>query len=243
MGYSYKIYKLTLPNGKAYVGMTMQKLNDRWESGKGYKHSPIFNKALSEVDWQDVKKEVLATTEDANTAEELEMFYIAKYNLTNPENGYNIDNGGNRKGTHSEATKRKIGERNKGKAVSKETREKLRQANLGKYGEKNAFYGRHHTEENKRKQSERMRANKYFYGKHHSEEFKRAKSIQMHEKYKDGKSPKCKIVQMYEAGELVKEFTSLTKAALNAGISKSLLCSIIKRQDERNGKTWRYKDA
>ena len=54
------------------------------------------------------------------------------YNSNNNNFGYNIENGGNTIGTHSEETKRKIGEGNKGKIVSLETREKIRQAKLGK---------------------------------------------------------------------------------------------------------------
>lgn len=49
---------------------------------------------------------------------------------------------------HTEEEKRKIGEGNKGKEVTQETRDKLRQAMSG---ENNPFYGKHHTEEAKRK--------------------------------------------------------------------------------------------
>lgn len=239
----YKIYKLTLPNGKAYVGMTRQELKKRWENGKGYKDSQVFSKALAKVEWSDVKKEVLAMTDSKDKAEELEMFYIAKFNLTNPEFGYNVDNGGNRKGTHSEATKRKISEKNKGKIVSEETRRKLRERNLDLVGEKNPFYGKHHSEKVKEAQSERMKGNQFFKEHHHSDEFKKMKSRQMREKYGNGKSPLCRTVEMYENGKLIKEFISLTEAALNAGISRSYLCTLIKRQEEKNGIIWRYKDA
>ena len=44
----------------------------------------------------------------------------------------------------------------------------------GKYtGEKNSFYGKHHTEESKRKNVESHKGNKYRLGKHHTEESKR----------------------------------------------------------------------
>ncbi len=66
---------------------------------------------------------------------------------------------------HTEETKQKIGDGNRGKDVSEETREKLRNLRLNKptseetkekislsmIGEKNHFYGKHHTEETKEK--------------------------------------------------------------------------------------------
>ena len=79
---------------------------------------------------------------------------------------------------HSEETKRKISESNKGRVVSSETREKIKLANLGKK----------RTEETKRKiglvtkgkknpkHSEWMKKNGPMIGKHHSEETKRKMS-------------------------------------------------------------------
>ena len=83
---------------------------------------------------------------------------------------------------HSEETKKKIAEANKGKPspnkgkhLSEETRKKMREAMKG---EKNPFYGKHHTEESKRMNSEAHKGKKLgkdnpFYGKHHSEEFRK----------------------------------------------------------------------
>ena len=92
---------------------------------------------------------------------------------------------------HTEETKEKIRRKLLGRKVSKETRlklsiaakkrkhtkeslEKLRQANLG---ENNAMYGKHHTEEAKRKISEKKKGtcsgkDHYLYGVGHSEETK-----------------------------------------------------------------------
>lgn len=53
---------------------------------------------------------------------------------------------------HSEETKKKIGEGNKGKTITKEQREKISLSRLGKYtGKKNPFYNKNHTEETKLK--------------------------------------------------------------------------------------------
>ena len=81
---------------------------------------------------------------------------------------------------HTEEAKRKMSEKakgrigyNKGKHLSKETREKIRKASL-KYFETHdsPFKGKHLSDEAKRKISEKNKGNKYWLGKHHTEETK-----------------------------------------------------------------------
>ena len=130
----YKIYKLIFPNGKVYIGQTKQEIQKRWGfQGKGYKNCPKVYNAILKYGWENVKKEILYDKLNHNDANMLEIKLITEvYNSNNNNFGYNIENGGNTIGTHSEETKRKIGEGNKGKIVSLETREKIRQAKLGK---------------------------------------------------------------------------------------------------------------
>ena len=130
----YKIYKLIFPNGKVYIGQTKQEIQKRWGfQGKGYNNCPKVYNAILKYGWENVKKEILYDKLNHNDANMLEIKLITEvYNSNNNNFGYNIENGGNTIGTHSEETKRKIGEGNKGKIVSLETREKIRQAKLGK---------------------------------------------------------------------------------------------------------------
>lgn len=239
----YTVYCHTSPSGKKYIGITMQTVEKRWENGYGYKKCPRIYGAIKKYGWENFTHEILMTGLTKEEAEKEEIRLIAELNTADERFGYNIENGGNVTGTHSEETKRKISEGNKGKKVSEKTKEKWRRTvekNQSIHGEKNPFYGKHHTEETKRAHSEFMKGNTYFKGKHHSEEFKRMKSQQMKEKYKDGNSNDKKLLCLDKEGNIVNQFGSLTKAARAIGVSRSWLCTKIKRNQEFKGFYWRY---
>lgn len=80
---------------------------------------------------------------------------IKKYGKMNFERAkgkaeYNIANGGNGKGTISEATKRKMSEAKKGKRLSEETKRKMSEVHKGKT---TWMKGKYHSEESKKKMS------------------------------------------------------------------------------------------
>ena len=93
------IYKLTnIVNNKIYIGQTTE---DREEKRK-YEHKKMIdgcrylNFAIQKYGWNNFQYSVLLKEEC--TAEELDAYeidFIAKYNSTNPELGYNICLGGN----------------------------------------------------------------------------------------------------------------------------------------------------
>lgn len=91
----YLIYKHTnLINGKAYIGQTCQKTRIRWNYGLGYKHNAHFYAAIKKYGWNNFKHEILyehLTQEEAN---KLEQELIIKYDLQNPDKGYNYAVGG-----------------------------------------------------------------------------------------------------------------------------------------------------
>lgn len=182
----YKVYKHTLPkeisgkeNDMVYIGITSQESPwDRWgTNGSHYKYNTHFSRAITKYSWQNFLHEILFDRLTKVEAEILEIKLIAKYDSTNDKYGYNKANGGSSVGKHTEKTKRiisekakkrfenpennpmygkhhseetrkKIGERNAGKKISIEARQKLSMANAG---EKNCMYGQTHTQEAREK--------------------------------------------------------------------------------------------
>lgn len=239
---NYKVYKHTSPNGKVYIGITCQKLSRRFMNGKGYKQCPRMANAIKKYGWNNFKHEVLFDGLTKAEAEEIEIELIKKYKSNDSKYGYNIENGGNTSGTHSEETKQKISEANKGRTFSEESILKMQAAHRGKQmGKENPFYGRKHTEECKKQHSEFMKGNQYNKGNHHSDEFKKQKSIQMHEKYKDGGNPRCKqIIHYDDFGNIIKIYVSLREVAREFNHSTA---TIYKWVHDENNKEWSYEQG
>lgn len=107
----YKIYKLTTPDGKVYIGKTSLRLTDRWNRGRNYSKNTAFFNAIVKYGWDNIAKEVLHETEDEAVASNLEIEEILKHKSNDRNFGYNR-NIGNRM---SEEQKRKQSERQKGK--------------------------------------------------------------------------------------------------------------------------------
>ena len=233
----YCVYKHTSPSGKVYIGLTCQSLQKRWMNGRGYKHCPVMAKAIAKYGWENFTHEVLETGLTKQEAEMLERQLIRAYNSTDRRFGYNVDYGGNCTGTHSEETKRKISEGNKGKKLTPEQCKAMSEAKKGKLtGADNPFYGRHHTESVRKAQSEMMKGNEFFKGKHHSEEFKKMKSQQMKEKYGNGKHPQCMPVEHEEDG-VVETYSSISEAARQLKVSTSTIHKYVYNE---NNKNWRF---
>lgn len=115
---TYEVYKLTnLVNNKVYIGCTTQGSGSRFQkhickanSGSDY---PL-HQALREFGDKKFKLDIL---EFCNSEEEMqtrEIFYIANFDSTNPERGYNVRSGGGIH-RHTEESKQKIGDIHRGK--------------------------------------------------------------------------------------------------------------------------------
>lgn len=168
---SYCVYKHTFPNGKVYIGITRQEPEIRWNYGHGYDTQQLMARAIEKYGWDNIEHEVVCDGLSKEEAEQKEIELIADYQSNNNEFGYNVANGGNAIGKHSNETKNKISESLKGHYVSDETKQKISEANKENMP---WTYGKHHSEETKKKLSEALSGeNNPNYGKSLSEETKR----------------------------------------------------------------------
>ena len=132
---SYTVYCHTNKhNGKKYVGVTSQSPYDRWQNGKHYNRHRRFWEDIERYGWEEFTHEILYTGLTEQEASYEEKRLIEKWDLTNPEYGYNTFNGGG-------IVK-----------PSEKAKEKLSALNSGEH---NPFYGCHHSEESKRIMRER----------------------------------------------------------------------------------------
>lgn len=187
---SYSVYKHTFPNGKVYIGITSQEPNERWgvngrryltKNKNGRYNQQLMARAICKYDWDNVKHEILFNNLTKIDAEQKEMDLISYYKSNKKDFGYNISNGGNTKGTVSEETKQKLRDINLGKKYSEETKEKISKLRMGRYHSKrtremisNSLMGHIVTIETRKKISESNKGYKHYnFGKHLSDEQKK----------------------------------------------------------------------
>ena len=144
----WTIYMYTFPNGKRYVGATMQRLHAR--QGKDwnrYKLCRLLWPAIQEFGVDNIKTDILfkgyITDEEAGA---LEQHYIALYKTNasryqNPSYGYNLGDGG--EGLHNRQISEERKEvlraqmeilraQNQQRPVSEETRRRISEGNKGR---------------------------------------------------------------------------------------------------------------
>lgn len=173
---THVIYKYTnIHNNKMYIGRTCQPLSQRAGlNGQNYKGSTYFWNAIQKYGWDSFSCDILESELDAKTASEREIYWIKYFQSDNPNIGYNIinkvlsdysDKHGNK---ISEKLKDNCGEKNGfyGKHHTEQTKQHFR----------DLFTGKHPTEETRRKMSEARQKHPLvgelngMYGKHHTEE-------------------------------------------------------------------------
>lgn len=85
----YKIYLLTFPNGKVYVGITSQNEKDRWKNGNGYIENEIMYNDILKYGWVNIKKDILYKDLLFDEAREKEKELIILYKSHLKKHGYN----------------------------------------------------------------------------------------------------------------------------------------------------------
>ena len=152
-GYIYMIVNKT--NGKKYIGQhkSMKFCHQDKYMGSGKKLASA-KKHYGIENFEKLLVQYVETQEEAN---EQEIFWIAHYDTTNPEKGYNILVGGSQRKDYkpTEETKRKISETMKGRPTwNKGKKTGIVTSTVYKKGHKCYLEGKHHLEETKRKISE-----------------------------------------------------------------------------------------
>lgn len=245
------IHKCKITN-KYYVGQTCRKLEKRWgKNGKNYtEHNNLkFYNAIQKYGWENFEHYIVAKTHSLKEAYELEQYYIEK--LDTYKNGYNSTLGGSG---------------SKGKVISKEQREHLSKLLKGKetHGWKeyfilNPMFGKHHTEETKRKignanrgrvisKEGRERMSLAKLGKKRgpmSEETRRKIGLAHIGKIGPTKGkhinhPRCIPVEQYDMNEkFIKEYKSINEAEQETGAKQ--IARSIKLGIKAGGYIWKRK--
>jgi len=88
------IYKAEFPNGKVYIGKTINLksriYNHIWNSKKDHNKHIIMYKAIRKYGEENIKWEILCECTNSEDMKEKEIFYIKKYNSTVHKFGYNM---------------------------------------------------------------------------------------------------------------------------------------------------------
>ena len=185
-----------LKNGKSYIGMTSKEPKKRWRSGWGYKNNLRMWSDIQNSDWnKDWEHNIIGKFEDKQEALNLEEMFIWLFDSTNE--GYNIS-------TY---------DRNSYKRTD-ETRRKNSESMTGK---KNPMYGKHHSEDTKRKMSEAHKGKIYANTK--------------------------PILQFSKDGEFIAEYPSIKEAEKQTGCYQGNVCNCCKgNRKSAGGFIWRYKE-
>jgi len=130
------IYKITnLIDGKTYIGQTVnyrkRKTSHYSKLKQGKHHNEHLQRAFNKYGESAFKIELLKKCK-IEELDELEQYYIKKFDACNPEKGYNMMYGGQAYREFTEEVKRKISKANKGRIFTDEHKKKIGLAHKGK---------------------------------------------------------------------------------------------------------------
>jgi len=82
------------PHDKYYIGITCQKLENRFKCGYGYDGCKLFWRAIQKYGWNNIVHLVLMEGLSEKEAKQMEQIMIAHFHSIDPEYGYNLTMGG-----------------------------------------------------------------------------------------------------------------------------------------------------
>lgn len=234
----YCVYKHTSPSGKVYIGYTSKNPPEkRWSNGNGYKRGhPYFWRAICKYKWENFSHEIMFSGLTRQEVIEKERELILFYDATNPNKGYNMTKGGDGKEGYvmPDETRKKISTSRLGRFTGEEN------SNYGNHklaGENNPFYGKHHSDETKKKMSDIATGRPSpMKGKHFSDEAR--KNI------KNAHQKRCKLVIQFDlSNNIIAEYKSLQQASDITGFNKSSISACCRGKTKTSyGFIWRYKE-
>lgn len=202
----YTVYSLKTSNGKRYIGTTSMNVKERWNNGNGYRFNKELWEQIEKFGWDSVEKTIYAENLTKEEASRLEKSLIRQFDSANPVYGYNNELGG--------ITNEKL--------VSVRTRSKHSESVSG---EKNHNYGKHFSEEHKRKIAKSNRGQK--------------RSLET--RIRVGKAKEKPVVQYTLQGLFLNQWESAKKAALATGAQAGHISKVCKSQRKTaGGFVWRF---
>jgi len=125
------IYKITSPIGRIYIGQTIN-LKRRICSYRNLfcNNQPRLSRSIKKYGWENHILEIIDEC-NVNELDSKEIFYIKFYSSFETNHGLNLTSGG-KSGVLAKHIIKRISNKNRGRSLSVETRNKLRLANLGK---------------------------------------------------------------------------------------------------------------
>jgi len=171
----YLIENLT--NGKKYIGQTVnfQRRKNGHKKDSKTSATPLY-KSIRKYGWENFEFIILIKdhTINYNFLDFWECYFIKLFDTLNREKGYNLESGGNLNKVFTEEAKKNMSKVKLGKKISDETKEKLRELNLG---ENNVFYGKKHKDESIQKMREKQLGKTKHYQKKLNKKLKNQQQV------------------------------------------------------------------
>lgn len=224
------IYSITSPTGKIYIGQSVDIEKRFYYYQSCWKHIKKQRRLYNSIKKYGAENHIFKIIKECSE-DELDYFeieFIAKFNTT--KDGLNLKHGGIG-GRHTEETKQRIGESNKGISRPK-TPEQIKK-----------LTGQKRSKETKLKMSMAAKGKKITWGDKISE-------VKQKNPYKYTKEDKEKmmncggipILQFTKDGEFIKEFPSAKQAQRETGIKHDAIFHCLKGKSKTSGGfVWKYK--
>ena len=220
---------LNIDSGKFYIGssnnLPKRKREHFWALSENVHNNSYLQNAYNKHGAGSFRFSVVEDITDEGCLLVREQYYIDSLKVCDRAIGYNINEyatGGGLKGENNP---------NYGKPMTSKQKEKIRAS----------LMGHKHTEETKRKISERRKnkyggSNHYLYGKTLSEERKRQHSVRMKGLMVGANNPSARaVVQLSPNGEYINLFNTIKEACESVKVQKSNLCKCCRGQYKTTG--------